>query len=148
MIPVRELGERFGASPDEAEHMVREQFRSHRATLQDDRSRLLERFQVIDVARKAVGLGSVGTRAFIVPRQGRDESTRCSCRPRSQGLGAGGRSAQESLPEPGERVAQGQRTMQASSDIYLGWTKSVQDYRFFRLARAARHEGLCAESRR
>ena len=53
--------------------MIHEQFRAYRATLQDDRRHLLERFQVVDVARKVVGVGSVGTRAFIVLLQGRDE---------------------------------------------------------------------------
>ena len=52
--------------------MIREQFRAYRATLQDDRRKLLERFEVVDAARKVVGVGSVGTRAFIVLLQGRD----------------------------------------------------------------------------
>ena len=52
--------------------MIREQFRAYRATLPDDRRHLLERFQVVDLARKVVGVGSVGTRAFIVLLQGRD----------------------------------------------------------------------------
>ena len=52
--------------------MIREQFRAYRATLQDDRRQLLERFEVVDAARKVVGVGSVGTRAFIVLLQGRD----------------------------------------------------------------------------
>ena len=51
---------------------LREQFRAYRATLQDDRRHLLERFEIVDMARKVVGVGSVGTRAFIVLLQGRD----------------------------------------------------------------------------
>ena len=50
-----------------------EQFRAYRATLQDDRRHLLEQFEIVDVARKVVGVGSVGTRAFIALLQGRDE---------------------------------------------------------------------------
>ena len=46
---------------------------AYRATLQDDRRRLLEQFEVVDVARKVVGVGSVGTRAFIALLQGRDQ---------------------------------------------------------------------------
>ena len=69
-------------SADEVSKAVREQFRAYRATLQDDRRHLLERFEVVDVARKVVGVGSVGTRAFIVLLQGRDARTRCSCRSR------------------------------------------------------------------
>ena len=62
----------YGCPPDEIEHAVHEQFRAYRATLRDDRRHLLERFEVVDMARKVVGVGSVGTRAFIVLLQGRD----------------------------------------------------------------------------
>jgi len=51
---------------------LHDQFRDYRGTLQDDRRHLLERFEIIDMARKVVGVGSVGTRAFIVLLQGRD----------------------------------------------------------------------------
>ena len=53
--------------------MVHEQFRAYRSTLRDDHRHVLERFELIDVARKVVGVGSVGTRAFIVLLQGRDD---------------------------------------------------------------------------
>ena len=54
--------------------MVHEQFHEYRATLQDDRRELLERFEVVDIARKvAQGVGSIGTRAFIALLQGRDQ---------------------------------------------------------------------------
>ena len=52
--------------------MIHDQFRAYRATLPDDRRHLLERFEIVDAARKVVGVGSVGTRAFIVLLQGRD----------------------------------------------------------------------------
>src|SRR6266516_3614376 len=73
VIPARELKLVSSMSPDELQHMIHEQFRAYRATLQDDRRHLLERFEVIDFARKVVGVGSVGTRAFIVLLQGRDQ---------------------------------------------------------------------------
>jgi hypothetical protein len=72
VVPARDLAAVYGLSPDEAEHGIREQFRAYRATLQDDRRRLLERFEIVDMARKVVGVGSVGTRAFIVSLEGRD----------------------------------------------------------------------------
>ena len=53
--------------------MLREQFRAYRATLRDDQRQLLERFELVDMARKVVGVGSVGTRAFIALLQGRDQ---------------------------------------------------------------------------
>ncbi len=99
--------------------------------MQDDRRHLLERFQLVDVARKVVGVGSVGTRSFIALLQGRDQQD-----PLFLQVKEATRSVLEDhLPkskyrQPGERVVQGQRMMQAASDIYLGWTKGVEDNRF------------------
>ncbi len=82
VVPERDLAATFGMSPDEIGPSIHEQFRAYRATLQDDRRHLLERFEIVDAARKVVGVGSVGTRAFIVLLQGRDHTTRSSCRSR------------------------------------------------------------------
>jgi uncharacterized protein (DUF2252 family) len=131
VIPARELGESFGMSADEIQHVIREQLSSYRATLQDDRRHLLERFEIIDVARKVVGVGSVGTRAFIALLQGRDQQD-----PLFLQVKEATRSVLEDhLPksrfkQPGERVVQGQRMMQAASDIFLGWTKGAQENRY------------------
>ena len=73
VVPMRDLEAVYGLSHDEIERVVHEQFRAYRATLRDDQRRLLERFELIDVARKVVGVGSVGTRAFIALLQGRDQ---------------------------------------------------------------------------
>ena len=72
IVPARDLAATYGLSPDEVMPVIHEQFRAYRATLQDDRRNLLERFEIVDAARKVVGVGSVGTRAFIVLLQGRD----------------------------------------------------------------------------
>ncbi|MDF9749328.1 DUF2252 domain-containing protein [Arthrobacter sp. ES3-54] len=131
VIPARELGESFGMSGDEVENAVREQLRSYRINLPDDRRHLLEQFEVVDVARKVVGVGSVGTRAFIALLQGRDQQD-----PLFLQVKEATRSVLEDhLPkskfkQPGERVVRGQRMMQAASDIFLGWTKGVQDNRY------------------
>ncbi|WP_018772616.1 DUF2252 domain-containing protein [Arthrobacter sp. 131MFCol6.1] len=131
VIPVRELAATYGMSGDEVEKTVREQLRAYRATLPDDRRLLLERFEVIDVARKVVGVGSVGTRAFIALLQGRDQED-----PLFLQVKEATRSVLEDhLPkskfkQPGERVVRGQRMMQAASDIFLGWTKGAQDNRY------------------
>jgi uncharacterized protein (DUF2252 family) len=131
VIPVRDLPAAAGMSPDEVRHVIREQFRSYRSTLQNDRRHLLERFEIIDVARKVVGVGSVGTRAYIVLLQGRDQQD-----PLFLQVKEATRSVLEDhLPksrykQPGERVVHGQRMMQAASDIYLGWTKGGEDNRF------------------
>ena len=72
VVPARDLAATYRLPADEVEPVIHEQFRSYRATLQDDRRHLLERFEVVDMARKVVGVGSVGTRAFSALLQGRD----------------------------------------------------------------------------
>jgi len=131
VIPVRELSDSYGMSGDEVKHVIREQLRSYRATLQDDRRHLLEQFEVIDVARKVVGVGSVGTRAFIALLQGRDQQDPLFLQVKEATKSV----LEDHLPkskfkQPGERVVQGQRMMQAASDIFLGWTKGAQDNRY------------------
>ena len=132
VVPARDLASTYALSPDQVVPVIHEQFRAYRATLQDDRRRLLERFEVVDMARKVVGVGSVGTRAFIVLLQGRDaqdplflqikEATASVLEPY---LG------KSQYKQHGERVVQGQRMMQAASDIYLGWTKGLDVSRHF-----------------
>jgi uncharacterized protein (DUF2252 family) len=127
VIPLRELPATAEMSADQIQKVVLDQFRAYRATLQDDRRHLLEGFEIIDVARKVVGVGSVGTRAFIVLLQGRDQQDPLFLQVKEATASV----LEDHLPksrfkEPGERVVQGQRIMQAASDIFLGWTKGVQ----------------------
>ena len=131
VIPVRDLEGMYGISADQFEHAIHEQFRAYRATLQDDRRHLLEKFQIIDMARKVVGVGSVGTRAFIVLLQGRDQNDPLFLQVKEATASV----LEDHLPksrykQPGERVVKGQRLMQAASDIYLGWTKGEQENRY------------------
>ena len=132
VVPVRDVHATYGLSADQIEQAIRDQFRAYRATLRDDQRQLLERFQVVDVARKVVGVGSVGTRAFIVLLQGRDQDD-----PLFLQVKEATRSVLEDhLPKSryrqhGQRVVQGQRMMQAASDIYLGWTKGADVNRHF-----------------
>ena len=132
VVPARDLAATYGLSPKQVMPVLHEQFRAYRATLQDDRRHLLERFEIVDAARKVVGVGSVGTRAFIVLLQGRDAADPLFLQIKE---------ATASVLEPyvrksryrqhGERVVQGQRMMQAASDIYLGWTKGLDVRRHF-----------------
>ena len=132
VVPMRDLAATYGMPPDAVGPAIRDQFQAYRATLQDDRRAVLERFQVVDVARKVVGVGSVGTRAFIVLLQGRDEHD-----PLFLQIKEATASVLEAyLPKSryrmhGERVVQGQRMIQAASDIYLGWTQGVDVNRHF-----------------
>jgi uncharacterized protein (DUF2252 family) len=98
--------------------------RSYRRTLTADRRRLLERYRHVHLARKVVGVGSVGTRAWIMLLVGRDAQ---------DPLFLQFKEAQASVLEPflgrssfsshGQRVVEGQRLMQAASDIMLGWMR-------------------------
>ena len=98
--------------------------RAYRRTLAGDRRELLERFRFVDVARKVVGVGSVGTRAWIVLMLGRDDEDPLFLQVKE---------AEASVLEPflgksefanhGQRVVEGQRLMQAASDIMLGWIR-------------------------
>ena len=107
---------------------LRGHLRAYRNTLPDDRRRLLERFELVDFARKVVGVGSVGTRAWIALLQGRDGEDPLFLQIKEATTSV----LEDHLPksrfrQPGERVVQGQRLMQAASDIFLGWTKGVQE---------------------
>jgi uncharacterized protein (DUF2252 family) len=98
---------------------------SYRRTLQGDHRRLLDRYRYVDAARKVVGVGSVGTRAWILLMMGRDDE---------DPLFLQAKEAQTSVLEPflgksryahhGQRVVEGQRLMQAASDIMLGWVSA------------------------
>jgi uncharacterized protein (DUF2252 family) len=127
VIPLRDLAASVGYSAEDIERAIHEQFRAYRATLQDDRRHLLERFEVVDVARKVVGVGSVGTRAFIVLLEGRDQQDPLFLQVKEATASV----LEDHLPksryrQPGERVVQGQRMMQAASDIFLGWTRGPE----------------------
>jgi uncharacterized protein (DUF2252 family) len=132
IVPARDLEATYGIPPDKMERLLREQFRAYRATLRDDQRQLLERFQMVDMARKVVGVGSVGTRAFIVLLQGRDQQDPLFLQVKEATASV----LEDHLPKSryrqhGERVVYGQRMMQAASDIFLGWTKGADVNRHY-----------------
>jgi uncharacterized protein (DUF2252 family) len=103
---------------------VRGMLRDYRRTIETDRRHLLENFRFVDMARKVVGVGSVGTRAWIILMLGRDEQDPLFIQAKEAGA-----SVLESFlgkseyANHGQRVVAGQRLMQASSDIFLGWQR-------------------------
>jgi uncharacterized protein (DUF2252 family) len=105
--------------------------RGYRETLQNDRRHLLEAYRLVDLALKVVGVGAVGTHCYIALFTGRDDND-----PLFLQLKQAEASVLEAyLPrsqyrQHGRRVVAGQRLMQASSDIFLGWTRSLtgRDY--------------------
>ena len=132
--------------PDERAAAIYAQIRAvlgtYRRTLQSDRRLLLEYFRLVQVARKVVGVGSVGTRAWILLMDGADGT---------EPLFLQAKEAQTSVPavwcgrsqcrSQGERVVAGQHLMQAESDIFFGWTRGRRGRGGPRLLRAPA-EGL------
>jgi uncharacterized protein (DUF2252 family) len=132
VVPARDLEATYGLSAAEVERVLHEQFRAYRATLRDDQRQLLERFELVDVARKVVGVGSVGTRAFIGLLQGRDQEDPLFLQVKEATASVlEGPLPKSRYRQHGERVVYGQRMMQAASDIFLGWTKGADVNRHF-----------------
>ncbi len=97
----------------------------YRRTLETDRRYLLEQFAFTDIARKVVGVGSVGTRCWIVLMLGRDESDPLFLQVKEAERSVLSAFAGASkYTNQGQRVVAGQRLMQASSDIFLGWQRT------------------------
>ena len=115
-----------GAEQEHLEDVVRRMIRTYRETLPRDRRQLLESYRYVHAARKVVGVGSVGARAWILLLVGRDDD---------DPLFLQFKEAQASVLEPflgksefaqhGQRVVEGQRMMQAAPDILLGWERIV-----------------------
>ena len=100
-------------------------FRSYRRTLPGDRRKLLERYRYVHAARKVVGVGSVGTRAFIVLLLGRDDNDPLFLQFKQAEASVLERFLGKSkFANHGQRVVEGQRVTQAASDIMLGFIKA------------------------
>ena len=127
IVSAADLAKEAGIQFERLEGVIHELFRDYRETLQSDRRHLLEEFRMVDLARKVVGVGSVGTRCWIVLLLGRDGDDPLFLQIKE---------AQASVLEPylgkseyenhGQRVVAGQRLMQATSDIFLGWLHSKE----------------------
>ncbi|MCX4688709.1 DUF2252 domain-containing protein [Kitasatospora purpeofusca] len=124
--------------PEDELRLVGKIYGDYRATLAEDRRVLLDRFQLVDVARKVVGVGSVGTRCFILLLSGRDESDPLFLQIKEAGrsvleehLPVSRPSAEAPVVHGGRRVVTGQHLMQAASDIFLGWTSGPAGRHFY-----------------
>ncbi len=131
VVPARELHETYGIHPEERERAILNAYSEYRASLPRDRQQLLDRFEIVDWARKVVGVGSVGTRAFVVLLEGRDEDDPLFLQVKEATSSVlEGPLRQSRYRQAGERVVQGQRLMQATSDIFLGWSKGAEAGRY------------------
>lgn len=124
LVPIDDLLP-VGSEREAFESQITDLLRKYRRTLATNRQVLLDTFEYTDLARKVVGVGSVGTRCWIVLLLGRDSSDPLLLQVKeaetsvlSRYVGASKYSNQ------GQRVVAGQRLMQASSDIFLGWHRT------------------------
>ncbi|MBD0837192.1 DUF2252 domain-containing protein [Streptomyces sp. TRM68416] len=111
---------------------LRKIFSDYRSTLSEERRLLLDRYRFVDAARKVVGVGSVGTRCFIVLLAGRDADDLLFLQIKEARRSV----LEEHLPNgpyvhPGHRVVAGQRLLQAAGDIFLGWMTGPQGRAFY-----------------
>jgi uncharacterized protein (DUF2252 family) len=132
LIPLRDLESYYALDASQLEAVVHKQFHEYRSTLSESRRRLLDRFTLVDVARKVVGVGSVGTRAFVGLLQGRDGDDPLFLQVKEASSSVlEAHLPQSTFDNAGERVVQGQQLMQSASDIFLGWSRGVQEDRFY-----------------
>ena len=124
VVPAEELFPDMEA--DKQIQLFREVLRKYRATLPSDRKHLLETYTFSQLARKVVGVGSVGTRAWIVLMHGQRPEDILFLQAKEAQASVLERFTKKSKYENhGARVVAGQRLMQASSDIFLGWQRST-----------------------
>jgi uncharacterized protein (DUF2252 family) len=117
---------------DEIRAQVYAILESYKRTLQEDRRHLLDQYRFVDTARKVVGVGSVGTRAYVVLLEGRDQDDPLFLQVKEAGASVLERYVKSSTYEHhGHRVVAGQRLMQAASDIFLGWFRGTAGRDFY-----------------
>ena len=122
IVPVEEVFSDMAAQ--EVHTAIQQALRMYRRTLSGDRRHLLESYRFVHLARKVVGVGSVGMRSWVALLVGRDNTDPLFLQVKE---------ATASVMEPylkkstynnhGQRVVEGQRLMQATGDIFLGWQR-------------------------
>jgi uncharacterized protein (DUF2252 family) len=123
VVPLEELC-RDDVECSQMEQRFRNFLRAYGKTLRDDRRHLLEQFRLVQVARKVVGVGSVGTRTWIALLLGRDDRDPLFLQfKEAQASVLEAYAAKSRFADHGKRVVEGQRFMQAASDILLGWER-------------------------
>jgi uncharacterized protein (DUF2252 family) len=123
LVPIADLLP--GVARKLLEDQIRDLLAGYRQSLPDDRRRLFDAFEFVDLARKVVGVGSVGTRCWVVLLTGRDDRDPLLLQVKEAGPSVlAGRVGPVPIPDwdsEGRRVVSGQRILQAASDIFLGW---------------------------
>jgi uncharacterized protein (DUF2252 family) len=124
LVPVTDLlDKQEGFATFEAQ--IKDLIAKYRRTLETDRRSLLEQYRYADMARKVVGVGSVGTRCWIILMLGRDDNDPLLLQVKEAEASVLSRFVGASkYTNMGQRVVAGQRLMQASGDIFLGWQRA------------------------
>ncbi len=130
IIPLRDMPS--SENPDELRSQAERSFAEYKSTLTDNRKVLIDKYHVVDVGLKVVGVGSVGTRCLIVLLEANDDSDPLFLQIKE----ATDSVLEAHLPKSryahhGERVVRGQRLMQVSSDIFLGWSVGGSGHAFY-----------------
>jgi uncharacterized protein (DUF2252 family) len=124
IVPIAQLAQGVGRA--EIENSVADILEGYAASLRHDYRRLMGSYTFVDMARKVVGVGSVGTRCWIVLLRGRDDDDPLFLQVKEAQASV---LARHLGPSPydneGRRVVTGQQIMQAASDIFLGWHRAV-----------------------
>jgi uncharacterized protein (DUF2252 family) len=124
LVPIDRLAEREGRDPAEIRGLIEGLLGTYRESLDDQAGVLAARYQYVDAAHKVVGVGSVGTRAWIALLFGRDEQDPLFLQMKEAGPSVLEPFAGSSeFENHGQRVVIGQRLMQAASDVLLGWLR-------------------------
>jgi uncharacterized protein (DUF2252 family) len=119
IVPLEEL------TSDTSYDMLRSMVSDYARTLPPDRQHLLGRFRLTRVARKVVGVGSVGTQAWILLMEAEDDDWLLLQAKQAQPSVLAAWAGESQYDHQGERVVAGQRLMQAASDIFLGWQRTA-----------------------
>ncbi|MGB3097857.1 MAG: DUF2252 domain-containing protein [Solirubrobacterales bacterium] len=128
LVPLRDIPKEFDR--EKSEEAVRASLKEYRKTLSPELQTLLDGYELIDIALKVVGVGSVGTRCFAALFIGRDENDPLFLQIKEADSGV----LESVLPSSrygshGRRVVEGQRLMQSFGDIFLGWSSDKLDQR-------------------
>jgi uncharacterized protein (DUF2252 family) len=124
LVPLRELSQKLSLV---TEQLIRESYEAYRSEVSPDRQVLLANYKVVDFALKVVGVGSVGTRCWILLLEGRDRNDPLFLQMKQANSSV---LAEHLRPSPyqnqGRRIVEGQRLMQTAGDIFLGWTHTAE----------------------
>ena len=130
IVPLRDMP--ASENPDELGKEAERSFAEYKGTLADNRRVLLDKYHVVDIALKVVGVGSVGTRCLIVLLEANDDSDPLFLQIKEATASVlEGYLPKSTYTHHGERVVRGQRLMQVSSDIFLGWSVGAGGHAFY-----------------